>query len=241
MKSKTRNMVFILLLAFAIILPNMVRAQLVGPVVAVTGNVFDAVTREPVTVFLMVTDDAGERVNATRSNSAENGYYYIAGLKPGKTYHILIKASGYFKEKHELKTANTDKYEEISKDFLVKPLEKNAKIKLPVPPFELNKTKLRFGAEFLLEDFVNTLKYNPRVKFTIETYPDNNKDRGANIQLTEGRAKSLKEFFISEGIDATRIDIKGHTEVDPKFPPPARTGAKGKRYIGSSYIAVEEF
>lgn len=227
----------LLILAF----PYVLEAQLVGAVVSLTGNVFNEVTKKPVTVFLMVMDEEGNRVNATRSNAADNGYYYIAGLKPGKKYTIHLKQKNYFKEEFDLEIANTDRYQEISKDFLVKPLQKDIEIKVPVPPFELNKTKLRFGAEFLLDDLAKTLSINTEVKFQITTYPDNNDNKAENKTLTDERAKSIKEYFINNGIDASRITIQGMNSTDPDNPPPTKKMAKGKRYIGTTYIKVTEF
>lgn len=226
---------------FVTLAPQTTLSQLVGPVVSMSGNVFNEITREPVTVFLVVLDENGQRVNATRSNAAENGYYYITGLKPGKKYFISMAQKGYFKEKYEVFVANTSKYEEISRDFLVKPLEKNVYIKLQVPPFELNKSKLRYGSDFLLNDFNNTLLNNPEVKFEIICYPDNDNDRTANKTLTDERANALKEFFISKGIPANRFTAEGSGTVDPKNPPPTKKAAKGKRYIGTTYIVVKEF
>lgn len=238
-----KNLLFILvsLLATSIIAGHTASAQAVGPVVSLTGNIFNEVTKQPVTVFLLVLDQDGKRVTATRSNSAENGYYYITGLKPGKTYTISIKQKDYLNEQFTLEVANTDKYQEISKDFLVKPLEKNAYLKLSVPPFELNKSKLRFGSEFLLDDMANTLKNNPTVKFEILCYPDNAKDPKENQQLTDERSKALMNYFVSQGIDVSRITTSGSNEVDSKNPPPTKTAAKGKRYIGPSYIVIKDF
>ena len=228
-------------LALVIILGHAAYAQALGPVVSLTGNIFNEVTKQPVTVFLMVLDQDGKRVTATRSNSAENGYYYITGLKPGKTYTISIKQKDYLNEQFVLSVANTDKYQEISKDFLVKPMEKNAYLKLSVPPFELNKSKLRFGSEFLLEDMAGTLKNNPNVKFDIVCFPDNSKDKKENLELTDERSKALMNYFVSQGIDVSRITTQGNADIDPKNPPPTKTAAKGKRYIGSSYIVVKDF
>lgn len=227
----------VILLAF----PNANAQQsLVNPVVAVTGSVFNAVTHEPVTVFIVVVDETGKRISATRSNSAENGYYYIPSLKPGKKYYLTVNQPEYCKEKFELDIANTTKYQEISKDFLVTPMVQNAKIPLMIPPFELNKSKLRVGAEDFLEDLNSTLTNNPQIKFEILCYPDNDVDKARNKQLTDERSKTLLNFFITKGIDPTRVSAYGSVTSDPKNPPPTSKKAKGKRYIGPSYIVIKQ-
>ncbi|MCL5990970.1 MAG: OmpA family protein [Bacteroidetes bacterium] len=216
-------------------------AQLINTVVALTGNVFDGISKAPVTASIKITDENGKRVNQTRSNAIENGAYYVTSLKPGKTYIVNISKEDYFDEKFKITLANTDKYEEISRDFLIKPKIKRAKIPLAVPPFELNKSKLRYGAEDLLEGMQSTLVNNPDVKFEIVCFPDNDKDPKVNQKLTDERCQSLKDFFTANGVESMRFKTQGSATTDPLKPPPTTKMAKGKRYIGTSYIVVTDF
>jgi outer membrane protein OmpA-like peptidoglycan-associated protein len=231
----------LLLFTCAIIMQSVSYAQLINTVVALTGNVFDGISKAPVTATIKITDEDGKRVNQTRSNAIENGTYYVTSLKPGKTYFVNISKDDYFDEKFKITIANTDKYEEISRDFLIKPKAKGAKIPLPVPPFELNKSKLRYGAEDLLEGIQSTLVNNPDVKFEIVCYPDNNKDPKVNQQLTDERCLALKEYFTANGVESLRFKVQGSATTDPLRPPPTTKMAKGKRYIGTSYIVVTDY
>jgi outer membrane protein OmpA-like peptidoglycan-associated protein len=216
-------------------------SQVVTTVVSLTGSVFDAVTYQPVSAILKVTDENGKTVNGARSNGAEDGYYYITGLEPGKTYYVELIKRNYFKEKYEIKLPKTNKYKEMSKDFTIKPKEKDSKIPLLVPPFERNKSKLRFGHEELLLDFQTTLLYNAQVKFEIVCFPDNNDDKAFNKKLTLERCESLKQYFMKSGVDESRITLSGNDKTDPDNPPPTASQAKGKRYIGTTYIVVKSF
>jgi len=154
---------------------------------------------------------------------------------------LNITKEDYFDEKFKITVANTDKYEEISRDFLIKPKAKGAKIPLPVPPFELNKSKLRYGAEDLLEGIQSTLVNNPDVKFEIICYPDNDKDVKMNQKLTDERCEALKEYLMANGVESLRFKTQGSATTDPLKPPPTAKMAKGKRYIGTSYIVVTDF
>lgn len=232
----------IIILLFLIGINQKSNAQggLVNPVVAVTGSVTNAITHEPVTIFILVLDENGKKASATRSNASENGSYYIPSLKPGRKYFVTIDQPEYCKEKFEVDIANTTKYQEISRDFVVTPKAVGSQIPIPVPPFELNKAKLRVGAEDILGDLKSTLTNNPDIKFKILCYPDNEDDQAKNKELTEERAKTLKEYFVANGIDASRIDMAGSETTDPINPPPTTKRAKGKRYIGPSYIVIEQ-
>jgi len=212
--------------------------NLVSAVVALTGNVLNEVTRLPETVSIIVTDLDGNKVGVTRSIGSENGYYYVTGLKSGKSYKVSIKKKGYFEEEYSIVVPNSSKYLEMSKDFLVKPKEVGTKIKIPVAPFEYGKSKLRFGAEYILDDYSESLKVNPTVNVEIVCYPDKSNDAD-NQKITDERANALKQFLVTQGVDAGRITVKGSKVVDPDNPPPTALTAKGKRYIGTSYIVVK--
>lgn len=209
--------------------------------ISVTGSVYNAVTQEPVSVFLIVLDENGKRANAARSNAAESGYYFLTGLRPGQKYTINIGQKEYFKEQFPIEIPNTDSYVEISRDFLIKPLEVGAKIPFRVPPFELNKSKLRVGADEILNNMANALLLNPDVKVEIQSFPDDADDKNANQQLTKERAQSVIDFFIEKGIDKSRLTFTGSANVDPKNPPPTEKRAKGKRYVGTTYVVVKSF
>jgi len=206
-------------------------------VVSLTGNVFNQVTKQPETTALLVMKN-GKRLTATRSRASENGYYYLTGLKAGESYDIKLKKKGYMDQQFSIQVPNTDKYTEISKDFLIMPKEIGVKLPLSVPPFEYNKSKLRVGSEIVLSDLQETLKLNPDVKIQIISFPDNNKDQNSNQILTKERAESLKNYFVSQGVDVSRITINPNSSTDPDNPPPTEKKAKGKRYIGKSYLKI---
>jgi OOP family OmpA-OmpF porin len=232
-----RNIKFALFIAMLISVSAIANAQLVNAVVGVTGKVMNSETKEPEKVNIVVYDVSNKIINRLNSNSAD-GYYYIAGLKPGNTYFIEMQENGFFKEKYELNVINSDKYVEISRDFLVRPLKENVSLKIKVPPFEINKSKLRYGSALILEDITNTLKNNPKVEFDIVAYPDNEDNASDNLELTEDRANSLKDFFAVNGINPDRIGIKGNKVLDPDNPKPKAKAAKGKRYIGTTYLVI---
>lgn len=229
--------IIIATVAFLLISNNLQSQGFIQTVVSLTGNVFNQVTKQPETTALLVLKD-GKRVTATRSRASENGYYYITGLKAGETYDIKLQKTGFMDQQFSVVVPNTDKYAEISKDFLIMPKEVGVSLPLSVPPFEYNKSKLRVGSEILLDDLQETLKLNPDVKVQIVSFPDNNKDKNANEKLTKDRAQSLKDFFATSGVGAERMSIGANQTTDPENPPPTEKAAKGKRYIGRSYIKI---
>lgn len=236
MKKLTILFTFALIFALSMQISN---AQgWVKTVVAVTGNILDHVTKEPVSAKITAYDETGKKVNSTKSNSYENGYYYMPSLSAGKTYQFVIELNGYLLEKVEVKIAPSDKYLEVSRDFVIKPNNSDVLIKLPTSPFELHKSKLRFGSGIVLDDMANTLVNNPKVNFAIVSFPDNSENATKNQELTTNRSQSLMDYFVIKGIDPDRIQVEGSSKVDDLNPPPTGKQSKGKRYIGPTYIKI---
>jgi outer membrane protein OmpA-like peptidoglycan-associated protein len=211
-------------------------------VVSITGSVFNSVTKDPIRVGYKLLDNENKIIRRGKTNPAQNGYYFITGLNPGEKYKLLFDGDdNYFKAEFPVEIPNTNKYEEFSKDFLISPKSKGMELPQQVAVFELNKSKLRGGADLFLDDILQTLVENPTLKFTIVAFPDNNENLATNEQLTNARCQALKDYFVSKAVGNDRIKIMSNKSTDPKNPPPTEKRAKGKRYIGSIYYVVNEF
>ena len=211
---------------------------LINTTVSLSGNVFNQVTKLPETAIIKVFDSEGNRVNATRSNGAQSGAYFISGLRPGQSYVLEITKKEFMVEKFNIIVPNTGKYLEISQDFLIKPIKVGVQIPIAVTPFELRKSKLRYGADIYLDDWITVFNQNPNIKVKIVSYPDAKGTKQANTLLTTERADAIKEYFVEKGIGKDRMTTEGNAELDSKNPPPTEKAAKGKRYIGPCYIEI---
>jgi outer membrane protein OmpA-like peptidoglycan-associated protein len=232
-----------ILIIFFVAFALKLNSQLVDANVALTGNVFNSISKEAETAAMILYDTLGNKIGATRSNSAENGAYLLSGLKPGKTYELRIRRKSYMETKYRFTVPMTSEYKEISKDFLITPLEVGGMVPIQIPPFELNKSKLRVGSEISLENYVSLLtnKENSNVKFSIVCYADNDKNKKENKELTSERVNALIEYFVSKGVDKSRIKGEGFDRTSPIDPPKNAKESKGKRYIGKTYIRIESF
>jgi len=193
------------------------------------------VDKKPIKAKIKVLNEDGKIVARTNSS----GKYFVTGLKPGNLYTFQIYGSGYFFQTYDIFIPNTDKYQELSKDFTLKPMAIDAKIPVDVIPFDMGKTKIRTGADDVMEGYINIMKFNRRAKFVLSVYPENNKDEASNLKFTEKRAKALFDYFKEHKI-RNDIEIKSNGHTDPNNPLPTRKTAKGKRYKGSIYLVVKE-
>lgn len=228
------NLILISLIAVAIAFSQ---DSFLNVTVALEGTVYNQVTKLPETCNIMVTDKDDNRVTATRS-MGHDGSYYLSGLKPGVSYKVTLKKKNFLEESIQVDVPKTARYYELSHDFLIKPKKNGTKIPISVPPFELHKPEIRYGAEYFLSNWANVMKNNPNVKFKIISYPDSDSDPRKNKEYTTERAKNLQKYFATKGIDIARIQIQGNDKTDPMNQPPKELRAKGKRYIGTTYIEI---
>jgi len=209
----------------------------IGTKIAVTGTILDEVSRVPVTITIIAFDEAGKKINSTRSNEKEGGSYYLL-VDPGTKYRLEFDHPNYFREERWVETPKSGKYAEVSRDWLVRPMREGAKIPLTVSPFEYKKSKFRVGGEEYLSAIRAALVKNPSVKIEIQAYPDLADNKDANLKLTTDRVAAMKDYLVKGGVSADRITVKSSTEIDPLNPLPIRKSAKGRRYVGNTYIIV---
>ncbi len=81
--------------------------------------------------------------------------------------------------------------------------------------FEYNKSNVLPEFYGLLDQNARVLQMNPSMKILIEGYTDSVGSEAYNQALSERRAEAVKQYFVSKGIDASRIQIKGRGESNP--------------------------
>lgn len=82
--------------------------------------------------------------------------------------------------------------------------------------FDLDKYNIRQDAVPYLEDLVVLLKNNPDMKGEISAHTDSRASYDYNITLSNNRAKSVREYLVSRGINADRLTAQGYGETQLK-------------------------
>jgi OOP family OmpA-OmpF porin len=75
--------------------------------------------------------------------------------------------------------------------------------------------KLRPSSFKGLDEVVKIMKENPAMKLQIDGHTDNVGKADYNQTLSENRANAVKKYFISKGIDESRITAQGHGLTKP--------------------------
>ena len=81
--------------------------------------------------------------------------------------------------------------------------------------FDVNKATIKSESAGTINYVVKMMNDNPQLKFVVEGHTDSDGDAAMNLKLSEARAKAVMEELIRLGIDASRLQSKGHCEGNP--------------------------
>ena len=95
--------------------------------------------------------------------------------------------------------------------------------------FEVDKFELKEESKVELNKLVTFLKNNPTLVIELSGHTDNTGIKQKNFELSNNRAKSVWQFLISNGIDATRLTYKGYGDTQPVADNKTEAGRKLNR------------
>lgn len=196
---------------YRVALPQEVKPD---PVALVMGRVLNAKTKEPITArityqFLPEGTEAG----IANSNPGDGGYKII--LPYGKKYAFLASAPGFISVNENIDMSNLKSYEEINKDLYLVPIEVGQTVRLNNIFFETGKADLLKESFLELDRLVKVMNDNPTMEIDIEGHTDNVGSDASNLSLSKNRAKSVYDYLVSKGINASRLKSAGFGETKP--------------------------
>jgi len=186
------------------------------PVVMVTGNVYNAKTKKPISAALVyeTLPDGMEAGNAI--SGAIDGAFKIV-LPYDKNYLIRATSDKFFAQSENLNLDSLVKagFKEIHKDLYLVPIEIGQIVRLNNVFFDFDKWDLRAESFVELDRVVKLLSENPAIEIEMSAHTDSKGSDDYNFKLSDNRAKSVREYIISKGIAESRIISKGYGETQP--------------------------
>jgi len=90
---------------------------------------------------------------------------------------------------------------------------------IPGVQFKANSAAFAAGATKALDNVATVLAEYPEVKVEIGAHTDDvapkSKEFADNAALSQARAEAVKSYLVSKGVDASRIEAKGHGDTAP--------------------------
>lgn len=186
------------------------------PVVLVSGNVYNAKTREPISASLVYeTLPDGVEAGNGLSNPYDGSFKIV--LPYNKNYSIRATADHFFaiSENLNLDSLIKEGYKEIHKDLYLVPIEVGQVIRLNNVFFDFDKWDLRPESYIELNRVVKLLTENPKIEIEMSAHTDSRGSDDYNFKLSDNRARSVMEYIISKGINCSRIISHGYGETKP--------------------------
>jgi len=158
-----------------------------------------------------------------KSVVVDNQGSYNFEVKKGKNYTIKATKNLYIPFQTEFQvTSNTaaknlpvlmESFEQAEKNIIAE----NNKIQIKIKPiyFDFDKWNIRKDAALELANVIAILNKYPSMKIEIGAHTDFRGSAIYNLMLSEKRAKSVKKYLVSQGINSDRITSVGYGETQP--------------------------
>ncbi len=187
-----------------------------NPVVLVSGNVYNAKTKKPLSASL-IYETLPDGVEAGNGESSEVDGAFKIVLPYDKNYSIRATADKFFAISENLNLDSLIKagYKEIHKDLYLVPIEVGQVVRLNNVFFDFDKYDLRPESFVELDRVVKLLSENPSIEIEMSAHTDFKGSDEYNFKLSDNRARSVRTYIITHGIAESRIVSKGYGETKP--------------------------
>src|SRR5579884_3938726 len=83
------------------------------------------------------------------------------------------------------------------------------------PEFDFNKATLRPEGRRKVDEAIRVLKENPGMHVNVDGYTDSIGSDAYNLKLSERRARAVADYMIAQGIDRSRLAVRGFGKAHP--------------------------
>jgi len=178
----------------------------------VRGYVSNSITGERISnVKLSLFDSSNNKIEETTSD-LNGAYMFQATVDCNTPYRVEAMKSGYGPKEKDFKTANENGETVVALGIetvneLIVEEGGLLKIKIGIIYFDLDKSYIRKNdAAIELNKIVLLMNEYPKMVIQIESHTDARSSDSYNLSLSDRRAKSTREYLISQGISSERIE-----------------------------------
>ncbi|SDE52696.1 OmpA family protein [Cellulophaga baltica] len=176
---------------------------------AIAGVVTELVTGDVMPKALVMLLDENN-IKLKEVETAEDGSFVFEDLDGNKKYSIKTNRKEFFQDvKEVMTTLNETEMVDVSlkklKELIVID-DGIRKLKTDMIYFDFDKSFIREDASKELDKLVEVMSEYPEMVIKIESHTDSRGASDYNRYLSDKRAKSSRDYIISQGIDADRIE-----------------------------------
>jgi outer membrane protein OmpA-like peptidoglycan-associated protein len=177
--------------------------------VTVTGKVYNAKTKEPMSAEIIFTSKADGAQTSTGIHP--DGSFKIQ-FPSNSSYTYIVKAKGFMDFNDKLLLPGEG---EVSKEIYLQPIEVGQTVTMRSIIFMQGKYELLPESYPELDRLVHIMNENPSMEIELSGHTDNQGNPKKNIELSLSRVKVVKDYIVSKGIKESRIKGKGYGGSKP--------------------------
>ncbi len=148
-------------------------------------------------------------------NQNTGDYAITVPVKKDEKFILTAKKKGYFFKSIFIDPNNKEYVPPTRKDFNTKKITKNVAIRLNNVNFKFDSYLLNDTSIICLDYLAQFLKQNKSKKITIYGHTDNVGSLLHNMELSQKRAESVRNYLIKKGVEAKNITAKGFGKSKP--------------------------
>lgn len=172
----------------------------------IQGLITDSKTNNPIKADIeLVNLKSGKSYKSSESNLDGN---YMLCLPSDAEYALTVNKKKYLFYSENIKLEHEGSI--LVKNFKLQPLEVGEQVRLDNIFFELNSSNLKDESLVELNKIIKFMASNPFLVIEIGGHTDNSGSKAYNLNLSEERARSVKDALVQRGIPSDRIQTKGY-------------------------------
>lgn len=140
---------------------------------------------------------------------------YVAIVTNKDDYILSVKEEGLAFTSTVIEKDKTPVGTPTTQNLKTDPIKVGSTFKLNDINFATNSWELNEKSKFIIKEFSEFMKINPKVKIAIQGHTDNVGDDNKNLTLSDNRAKAVYEYLVSLGVAKERMTYKGFGETKP--------------------------
>lgn len=97
--------------------------------------------------------------------------------------------------------------------------------------FESGKWDISENSEIEIQKIIEIMEFFPQLRLKISAFTDNLGSPTYNLELSEKRAKAVKDYMVANGIEGNRIEYEGYGENKPRDTNETEEGRQNNRRV----------
>ena len=103
--------------------------------------------------------------------------------------------------------------------------------------FATNSATLTAASRPVLDGVAADLRIHPLVRVELQGHTDSRGADAFNLELSQRRAESVRDYLIAQGVSGTRLEAKGYGETQPIADNTTKLGQQENRRVVMKVIA----